>query len=141
MFFGFPGVKTVANGRAASAPAEQSAIRRTIARKQKKRHFEILLFYRKNYAKRNKLYSFEEEASHQKAENWPPTPQYISENICLNEKFFFVGSTIEWDSNQPNFKLDRTTSFFGVLSFEKLCPKYTLLTLQGHIFLLHLLQT
>ena len=36
MFYGFPGVKTVANGRAASTPAEHPVIHRRIARKQKK---------------------------------------------------------------------------------------------------------
>ena len=46
VFYGFPGVKTIANGRAASAPAEHLVIHRTIARK-KKRHPKILLFYRK----------------------------------------------------------------------------------------------
>ena len=38
------------------------------------------------YAKRNKLYSFEEEASHQKSENCTPA---ILANICQNEKNFF----------------------------------------------------
>ena len=46
----------------------------------------------------------------------------ISENICQNEKKFVVGSTIKQNSNQPNFKPDRTTSFFGMVSLEKLCP-------------------
>ena len=31
VFYGFPGVKTVADGRAASAPAEHPVIHRTIA--------------------------------------------------------------------------------------------------------------
>ena len=44
------------------------------------------------YAKRNKLYPFEEEASLQKSEN---SPLPISANICQNGKFFFVGSTIK----------------------------------------------
>ena len=39
------------------------------------------------YAKRNKLYSFEEEASHQNYENCTPL---ISTNICKNEKKFFT---------------------------------------------------
>ena len=44
------------------------------------------------YEKRNKLYSVEEQASHQKSENCtPPT----SENIRQNEKNFFVRSTIK----------------------------------------------
>ena len=39
------------------------------------------------YAKRNKLYSFEEEASHQKSENCTPPP--ISAIICQIEKKMF----------------------------------------------------
>ena len=82
------------------------------------------------YAKRNKLYSFEEEASHLKSENCththaPPPPRPpTSANICQNEQILFVGSTIKYESNQPNFKLDRTTSFFGVVLLEKSCPAY-----------------
>ena len=38
MFYGFPGVKTVVNGRTASAPAEHPVIHDKIARKQKKIH-------------------------------------------------------------------------------------------------------
>ena len=44
------------------------------------------------YAKRSKLNSFEEEASHQMSENCTPP---ISANICQNEKIFFVRSTIK----------------------------------------------
>ena len=44
------------------------------------------------HAKRNKLYLFDEEASHQKSENGPPPP--ISANICQNEKKNFIASTI-----------------------------------------------
>ena len=47
MFYGFPGVKTLATGRAATAPAEDPVIHRTIARQQKKTHPDIFLFYRK----------------------------------------------------------------------------------------------
>ena len=31
----------------------------------------------------------------------------------MQKEIFFVGSTIKQDFNQPNFKPDRTTSFFG----------------------------
>ena len=82
VFYGFPGVKTVANSRAASAPAEHLVIHRTIARKQKKINLKFRYFI----------------------------------------GIFFVESTVKDDSNQPNFKPDRTTSFFGVVSLEKLCP-------------------
>ena len=38
-----------------------------------------------HYAKKNKLYSFEKEAAHQKSEN---CTSLISANICQNENFF-----------------------------------------------------
>ena len=48
MLYGFPGVKTVANGRAASAPVEHLVIHRTIARKQKKNVSNKLIFFKKS---------------------------------------------------------------------------------------------
>ena len=55
VFYRFRGVKAVANGRAASAPAEHPVIHRTIARKRKKRHFESMLFYRKKFQLLNQM--------------------------------------------------------------------------------------
>ena len=52
----------------------------------------------------------------------PPSP-YFSKYLS-KRKNFLVGSIIKLDSNHPNFKPDQKTSFFGVVSLEKLCPIY-----------------
>ena len=45
VFYGFPGVKTVANGRAGSAPAEHPVIHRTVTQKQTKKNAILKFCY------------------------------------------------------------------------------------------------